>query len=217
MLVINKSPGLLSIPDGYHPELPHLRSVLEPQFGRLWMVHRLDKDTSGVIVFARNAKAHQSLSHSFHHREVHKVYHGLVSPVPDWREKEISLHLEIDADRKHRTRVSTTSGKAALSICKVLKVFLLGILLEVIILTGITHQIRAHLRAYNLCLLGETLYNAGLPTRSIKAERIMLHARTLTLPHPSTSKEVQFTAPYLDDFRQTYTRLRTTKDPDVMI
>lgn len=86
--------------------------------------------------------------------------------------------------------------------------------MEISILTGMTHQIRAHLRAFDLCLLGETLYNAALPDLPIKAQRMMLHARFLAFSHPHTGKWVQFTAPYPDDFREVYTKLRFTTAPD---
>jgi len=214
ILLINKPAGLLSVPDGYHPDLPHLRDVLEPQYGQLWMVHRLDKETSGILILARTKEAHRNLNKSFRIREVKKIYYGLVSPVPDWRKKAIHLPLIVDADRKHRTRVDQSSGKPARSICKVMKIYPLGVLMEITLLTGISHQIRAHLRAYNLCLLGETLYNAGLPDLPLKANRMMLHAPSLAFPHPATGKWVQFIAPYPDDFRKTYTRLRTTTNPD---
>ena len=84
LLVINKPAGLLSIPDGYDQTLPYLQQVLEPDYGQLWMVHRLDKDTSGVMVLARNAEAHRNLNQSFRDREVNKTYHGLVWPAPEW-------------------------------------------------------------------------------------------------------------------------------------
>jgi len=217
ILLINKPPGILSVPDGYHPDLPYLRRVLEPEYGQLWMVHRLDKETSSVLVLARTKEAHRNLNKSFRIREVKKIYHGLVTPVPDWRKKDIHLPLIINADRRHRLRVDHSSGKQARSICKVLKICPLGVLMEITILTGITHQIRAHLRSYDLCLLGETLYNAGLPDLPLKVDRMMLHARSLAFPHPATGKRVQFTAPYPDDFLEVYTTLRTTTNPDALI
>ena len=78
LLVVNKPAGLPSLPDGYQPTAPHLKSVLEPAFGPLWIVHRLDRDTSGVIVLARTAEAHRVLNTQFEKRQVTKVYHALV-------------------------------------------------------------------------------------------------------------------------------------------
>jgi RluA family pseudouridine synthase len=217
LLIVNKPSGLHSIPDGYQADLPHLQSVLEPRLGKLWMVHRLDKETSGVIVLARNEEAHRKLNAHFKERQIEKIYHALVTPVPDWQELDIHLPLAADADRKHRTRVSEASGKESHSLCKTLKRFDLGVLMEIQIYTGITHQIRAHLRAYDLMILGERLYHAGLPEPMVTAPRMMLHARILRFQHPITEEKLDITAPYPDDFRTAYTLLRTTRFLDAMI
>jgi len=217
LILINKPSGLLSIKDGYHPELPYLKAFLEPQFGELRIVHRLDKETSGVMVLARNIQTNRALNQSFHDRQLQKIYHGLVTPIPAWRQNEIRLPLKINADRKHRTRVDKVAGKPAHSICKVLKVYPLGGLMEIEIRTGITHQIRAHLRALDIALFGDVLYNAGLPDQPFDVPRTMLHARSLAFSHPSTGEHIDITAPYQSDFRKAYTKLRFTTTPDAVI
>ena len=73
ILVINKPAGILTIPDGYKPDIPHLRSILEPVFGRLFIVHRLDKDTSGVMVIARTEISHRNLNLQFDNRVIKKA------------------------------------------------------------------------------------------------------------------------------------------------
>jgi RluA family pseudouridine synthase len=215
LLVINKSAGLLSIPDGYDPDLPHLRTLLEPVYGPLWIVHRLDKDTSGALVLARDAEAHRVLNRLFRERQIRKIYHGLVAPVPDWQTQTMDLPLQVDADRKHRTRADPTQGKPARTEFKVLKRFPYAALLEITIETGITHQIRAHLRSLELALLGDALYQAGLPAPPVAVERTMLHARELSFPHPNSGARLTVTAPYSDDFREVYTDLRFTKDQEI--
>jgi Pseudouridylate synthases, 23S RNA-specific len=82
LLVVNKPAGLLSIPDGYHPEFPHLAQALTPLVGKLWIVHRLDKETSGVMLLARSAEAHRVLNQAFRERALHKLYHCLSAPPP---------------------------------------------------------------------------------------------------------------------------------------
>jgi len=181
------------------------------------MVHRLDKDTSGILLMARDADAHRILNGSFRERELLKKYHALVVPVPDWGEMDIQLPLKANADREHRTRPNDHTGKYAHSICKILKWFDRGVLMEIQILTGITHQIRAHLRAYNLALLGETKYQIGLPDPPFDAPRAMLHARTIAFTHPITKEQMAFTAPYPDDFREAYHKLRVTTAQDEVI
>lgn len=217
LIVVNKPPGLLSAPDGYDPKLPHLKSILEPHYGPLWRVHRLDKETSGLIILARNQTSHRELNALFRNRQVDKVYHGLVTPAPDFQTKTIQLPLKPNADRKHRTRVEYHLGKPAHSIFKILKRFNLGVLMEITILTGVTHQIRAHLRSLDLVLIGESLYNAGLPPQDLEAPRAMLHAREIAFPHPISKKAMQFSAAYPEDFREVYTKLRFTKAPDELI
>ena len=217
LILINKNPGLLSVQDGYNSDLPHLRSVLEPEFGTLWIVHRLDRETSGVMVLARNAEVHRKLNQSFRERQIQKTYHGLVTPAPDWHEKDIQLPLMTNADRQHRTRVKQGSGKAARSTCRVMDRCLLGALMEIEIRTGITHQIRAHLRALNIALFGDMLYNAGLSDQPLTVPRMMLHARSLAFNHPSTGEWLQVTAPYPDDFREAYTKLKITTSLETVI
>jgi tRNA pseudouridine32 synthase/23S rRNA pseudouridine746 synthase len=217
LLIINKPPGLLSVPNGYDPGLPYLKVVLEPEFGPLWLVHRLDKETSGVMVLARNAEAHRKLNQSFRERIIGKIYHGLVTPSPQWQEKVIDFPLKVNADRRHRTRVNYQDGKPAWTSCKVLTRGVQAVLMEFNIKTGITHQIRAHLRENELILIGERLYNAGLGFPPISAPRMMLHARELTLPYPRKDESMTFTAPYPEDFRNTYTLIRTTTNPDAVI
>jgi tRNA pseudouridine32 synthase / 23S rRNA pseudouridine746 synthase len=214
LLIFNKPAGLLSVPDGYDPNLPHLRSVLEPIYGRLWIVHRLDRGTSGLIILAKNEASHRKLNALFRRNEIFKIYHGLVTPSPDFNTKNIRLPLKTNADREHRTRVNLKDGKPAQSTFRVVKRFDLGALIEITILTGITHQIRAHFRVEDLALFGDTLYTAGLPPQPLPAPRVMLHARELGFRHPANGKPLRFSANYPEDFRNLYTQLRFTKALD---
>jgi tRNA pseudouridine32 synthase / 23S rRNA pseudouridine746 synthase len=217
LILINKPSGLLSVADGYDPSLPHVKSVIEPRVGRVWMVHRLDKETSGVLLIARNEDVHRKLNEDFRLKTIEKIYHGLVAPVPTWREKDIQLPLQTDDDRKHRTRVTNHAGKQAHSICRVLKWYACGVVMEIQIHSGVSHQIRAHLRAFDLALLGDVLYSAGLPPQPFPSPRTMLHARTLGFRHPKTDEWLSLTAPYPEDFRSAYTQLRLSKAQDTVI
>ncbi len=106
LLAVNKPSGLLTIPDGYHPELPCAVRLLQASQGRLWVVHRLDKDTSGVLLFARNALTHKILNEQFQNRQVHKIYRAIIAGSPEWEQEEIDLPLKVNGDRQHRTRVN---------------------------------------------------------------------------------------------------------------
>ncbi len=208
LLVVNKPAGLPTLPDGYHKDAPCLINLLQAEFGRVWVVHRLDRDTSGVIVFARSAEVHRALNIAFDSREVHKVYHALVMGVPEWDECVIDLALRPDGDRRHRTVVPIRArrGKPAVTRCHVLERFADYALIEAKPETGRAHQIRAHLAAVGLPLAGDTLY--GGKTAMGLMERTALHARSLQFKHPITNEVVQFEAKYPVDFAAALEGLR---------
>jgi len=194
LVVINKPPGLLSVPDGYDPTLPHLRSVLEPFLGRLWMVHRLDKETSGLMVLARDADSHRELNRQFREHEPIKRYLAQVAPQPSWNEISLDAPLKVNADRAHRTRVDFVKGKPARTDFLVRRREENWAELVCTLHTGITHQIRAHLYHLGLGILGDPLYQPPQFKAASKpeVERMMLHASELTFTHPKTGALMHF-------------------------
>lgn len=223
LLAINKPPGLPSLPDGYDPQTPHVKSVLEPELGRLWMVHRLDKETSGVMVLARTAQAHRELNGQFERHEVEKVYHALVMGNPVWEQFRAAQPLRADGDRRHRTLVDAQGGKPALTRLRVLERFGGYCLVEARPETGRTHQVRAHLAALGHPLVGDTLYgkNPGLYLSELKPgfgkkgcvecalmRRVGLHARSLRIMHPGKRETQMIEAPYAKDFNAALRQLR---------
>ncbi len=205
ILVVNKPPGLLTLPDGYDPDLPHLAAVLEPLYGPLWIVHRLDKETSGVLVMARHAQAHRLLNTQFETRQISKTYHAITAGIPDWEERTVDLALQPDGDRRHRTVVAARFGKASITRLRVLERFRAYALIEAVPGTGRTHQIRTHLAAVGYPITGDALYGDGegvllsrtkpgyhkgkSPEKPI-LERLALHARSLSFKHPISGEEV---------------------------
>jgi tRNA pseudouridine32 synthase / 23S rRNA pseudouridine746 synthase len=198
LLVINKPAGLLNLPDGYDPSLPHVRSVLEAEYGRLWIVHRLDKDTSGVLVLARSAAAHRALNLQFECHAVEKIYHALVSGDPAWEQREVDLPLLPDGDRQHRTVVDRRWGKEAHTGLRVLERFGECALVEAIPQTGRTHQVRAHLASLGHPLVADALYGGG---QAALLNRLGLHAFSLDFTHPQSGEKVCLEAPYPEDFQ----------------
>ncbi len=212
LLAINKPSGLRVLPDGYHPEMEHVRSLLEPQYGRLWVVHRLDKDTSGVLLLARSAQVHRALNLQFDHHAVEKTYHALIDGSPNWEEITITDPLRVNGDRRHRTVVDSQRGKAAVTVCRVLERYDEATLIEAHPKTGRTHQIRAHLAHLGHPILGDLLYGSSSQTKRLPMaiERLALHARALSLTHPQTAQRVYFEAPYPADFERWLEGLRNS-------
>jgi RluA family pseudouridine synthase len=196
LVVINKPAGLLSVQDGHDPSLPYLRSVLEPVLGRLWMVHRLDKETSGLMVLARDADSHRELNRQFREHEPIKQYLAQVAPAPLWDEMSLEAPLKVNADRAHRTRVDFENGKPARTDFVVLRREENWAEFVCTLHTGITHQIRAHLYHLGLGILGDPLYQPPEFKAASKPEvaRMMLHASDLTFTHPKTGEIMHFSA-----------------------
>ena len=141
LLVADKPAGLPCLVDGYDPDAPYLFGLLKEAFPPLWVVHRLDRHTSGVIVFARSAEAHRALNRQFEQRSVTKTYHALINGNPDWSENTINIRLRPNGDRKHRTIVDARNGKPAITVVRVLERFGPYSLVEAQPQTGRTHQI----------------------------------------------------------------------------
>jgi RluA family pseudouridine synthase len=200
LLAVNKPSGMLTLPDGYDRNLPHLRSVLEPTYGRLWIVHRLDRDTSGIILLARSAGAHRHLNTQFQENRISKLYHALVLGQPPWENLTINDPLRPDGDRRHRTVVDPVKGKSATTKLRVLRRFDSYSLLGVAPLTGRTHQIRAHLKHVGYPILADPLYGDPAHPCHTLLPRLGLHALSLTLVHPETKETMTFEAPYPQDF-----------------
>ncbi len=205
LLCINKPAGLLSIRDGYDPNLPYVFGLLEPRFGKLWIVHRLDRETSGVLLLARTPESHKLLNAAFEGRQVHKTYHAIVHGRPPWEETQADLPLKVDADRSHRTLVHPSGGKPAQTSFRVLKSGHDFTLLEAHPLTGYTHQIRVHLLALGFPILSDPLYTQGSRAQNSSETqslipRLALHAYLLEFQHPITGVVLRLMAPYPQDF-----------------
>ena len=220
LLVINKPAGMLSLPDGYDPSLPHVKSVLSPIYGDLWIVHRLDRETSGVMVLAYNADAHQGLNTQFQNRVVKKVYLALVLGCPDWDQKIVQLPLRTNVGRRHRTIVDRDEGKHSETRFDVLERFMDFCMIEARPGTGRRHQIRAHLSSEGYPIACDSLYgprqtdfavhfqgeiNPGEPVM----ERTALHASSIVFTHPGSGQRCQIEAPLARDMHLALRLLRS--------
>ena len=199
IILVNKPADLAVLPDGWEPDAPYLLKILEEQYEKVWVVHRLDKITSGVMIFARTADAHRALNRQFERHEVEKVYHAIVEGNPPWDEKICKMPLRVNVGHKHRTAIDHKRGKPAETHFKVLIRGQARALLEARPLTGRTHQIRAHLSALGYPLLGDVLYGAS---HTDLIARPALHALSLTFTHPKSGERVIYSAPYPKDIEQ---------------
>lgn len=203
LLIVNKPAGLAAVPGGWEAGEASLYEQLQAEYGALWIVHRLDRVTSGVMLFARTAAAHRTLSLLFERRAAVKTYHAIVAGSPPWEEHTARHPLRGDAGRRHRTVVDPKDGKPSETVFRLLERFPAHSLLEAHPLTGRTHQVRAHAAALGLPILGDRLY--GAPPSGLIA-RPALHAWSLEFEFEG--KPYAFTAPYPEDMLEALRRLR---------
>lgn len=170
---------------------PEIAKVGLPE--RPGIVHRLDKDTSGVLVAARSPRAYESLLGQFKRHEIEKTYLGLVYGRISAPEGRIRWPIGRHATDGKRISVKTRHPKDAETFFRVLRVFKDATLLEIRPLTGRTHQIRVHLAAAGHSIAGDALYGRKKAAR--RFSRLFLHAHTLSFVHPGTGERVEFSSP----------------------
>ena len=200
------SSGTLANAIAWHFKFQISNSELASESGinhRIGIVHRLDKDTSGLIVVAKSEEVHEKLSEQFQAREVYKSYVALVHG--ELEENAGTIEAPIARDKHNRLKMSVKQyGRHALSLWKVKKRFEKFTLLAVEIKTGRTHQIRVHLAYINHPVVGDEIYNAGRDKtvrdldvrRAIQdLNRFFLHAEKLSFTHPKTGEWLSFVAP----------------------
>lgn len=224
LLVINKPAGLLSIPDRFFPDKPNLFSALNQVYGKVWVVHRLDKETSGVICFAKTQEAHRDLSQQFESRKVEKYYHALVEGRLISDKGQIDKPIAASKSKGGKMIISA-HGKPALTSYQVLEHFKAYTLVKVKIETGRTHQIRVHFPAIGHPLAvdatygnKEAFYLSQVKFKSYRLgknqserplmHRTSLHAHQLIITHPQSKKNCAFEATLPKDFKAVLNQLR---------
>ena len=223
LLVLNKPPGIVVHPAAGHEEHTLVNALLHHCQGSLsgiggvarpGIVHRLDKETSGCLVVAKNDETHLALSKQFADREVEKFYDALLIGVLTRDAGEI--HAAIARHPTHRKRMAVHddgAGRAAHTSFRVLKRFTHAMHAEAEIHTGRTHQIRVHFQHLGHPIVGDETYGAKQNKKFTEltgytAPRVLLHARKLSFTHPRTGKLVKFEAPLPKDFREALKFLR---------
>ena len=221
LLVLNKPPGLVVHPAAGHPQGTLVNALLHHCAGQLsgiggvarpGIVHRLDKDTSGCLVVAKDDAAHVALSAQFAGRKTTKIYHAIACGQPP--KSSATVKAPIGRHPVHRKKMTVReNGREARTKIRVLNSLREAAHLEVSLHTGRTHQIRVHLQHWGCPLLGDPVYG-GRPARvfaqntGYEAPRQMLHAHTLGFTHPATGQPLQVEAPLPADFADALQFLR---------
>ncbi len=217
MLVVDKPAGLVVHPAAGHLDGNTLVEILRPKFQQgLWadenragLVHRLDRDTSGVIVLAKTPTSHVKLSKQFALRHAKKTYLALVRGAMPVDDGVIESHLARDPGKRQRFAVSSSRGRWASTKFHVKERFGdMATLVELQPLTGRTHQIRVHLSSYGHPILGDHVY--GVKEKEFESiRRHLLHAAKLQIRHPQSNETLVFEAPLPDDFQSALKFIRS--------
>jgi 23S rRNA pseudouridine955/2504/2580 synthase/23S rRNA pseudouridine1911/1915/1917 synthase len=224
-IAINKPPGMLSIPDRVQSQ-PSLKDRLQLIYGEIFTVHRLDKETSGVIIFAKNEATHKFLSQQFEQRETIKYYAGIVTGTLPVKKGVIELPI-IEHPVKKGMMTTAHKGKPSVTEYEVMEEFGIYSFIQFKILTGRTHQIRVHMKSLGHPLICDELYGDGKPVllSSIKKKynlsrqeeeerpimnRLALHSLTLIVTDAAGDKHI-LEAPLPKDMRALLQQLRKRK------
>ena len=215
LLVVNKPAGLLTVPLASQPDeislfdqvKHHLRSNHRDPF----IVHRIDRDTSGLVVFAKTGEAQQKLKMQFERRDAERIYLAIVHGAPKpssgtWRDL---IEWDKEELKQHQAQEKTRTSKEAVCRYRVLEAFPEASLIEVRLVSGKRNQIRIQAGLRGHSLLGERMYvYENAPARKIEFARQALHAHKLSFKHPANGKPMNFEAPLPSDLQSLTNKLR---------
>ena len=218
MIVINKSAGMVVHPAVGHRSgtlvnaLLHHCSDLAGIGGekRPGIVHRLDKDTSGVMVVAKTEEALAELARQFKERETEKEYLAIVRGVPFGKRGTVAEPIGRHPIHRKKMAINERRGRHAVSHYEVIESFDRAALIQVRIETGRTHQIRVHMAHLRHPVVGDKLYSRA-HAGHLQADRQMLHATKLSIAHPDSGERMRFTAPLPADMESVLAGLRATQ------
>lgn len=215
IIVVNKPKGMVVHPANGNPEGTLVNAIMaickDSLSGiggeiRPGIVHRLDKDTSGLLIVAKNDMAHVNMSEQIKRHEVKKTYIALVRGIV--KENEATIDMPIGRSNSDRKKMAVTkTGKNAVTHIKVLKRYDKYTLLEINIETGRTHQIRVHLAHIGYPVIGDYIYSNGKNEFGIVGQ--CLHAKSLEFKHPITGKDMKLEAPLPEYFEKVLQELDT--------
>ncbi|MCL1972917.1 MAG: RluA family pseudouridine synthase [Endomicrobia bacterium] len=206
IILVNKQPGIVVHPSYGHPSGTLLNALMYHAKGKYipFMVHRLDKDTSGIIIFAKNEKAKISISKQLQKRAVKKIYYAAVKGTIVENRGRIEAPLGRSPENRKIMSVNPAAKKMAITEFKVLERKKDCTLVEVRIITGRTHQIRSHMKYINHPVIGDSQYGGPETVEGKEYRRQMLHAYSVTFTHPKTCKQAEFHAKLPADMKEIF-------------
>lgn len=224
LCMVNKPAGLLSIADRFDTAKPNLFDTLKNRLADVYVVHRLDRETSGIICFAKTPAAHRHLSLQFEKRTAQKIYLALVDGRPELESAKVEVPIGPHPTLSGKMTVIRT-GKPATTLYKEVETFKIFTLVQAKPLTGRMHQIRVHMAYAGHPLSVDALYGqrnqlflSEIKTKAFKLgkfeeeqpvmTRTTLHASSLELMHPATGERLLCEAPLHKDFRALLSQLR---------
>ncbi|HED15354.1 MAG TPA: RNA pseudouridine synthase [Gammaproteobacteria bacterium] len=193
LLVLNKQSGLLSVPGRGPDKQDSLAWRVQQEYPEALTIHRLDMETSGLVVMAKNTQIHRQMSLLFQERHVQKQYIAVVDGLIEQADGKIDLPLITDWPNRPMQKVDHDAGKASVTHYKVIAqdAQLLTSRVELRPITGRSHQLRVHMQSLGHAILGDRLY--GSDRVQEKAQRLLLHACRLAFRHPVTHESLDFT------------------------
>lgn len=213
IIALNKPAGMLTLPDRFDRNAKSLVRILESIYENIFVVHRIDKDTSGLIIFAKDAYSHKFLNNQFMEHSLSKVYHAIIRGVFNYEELEVDIPIRANP-AGHGGMIPSARGKYALTILRPLEKYRLASLVECNLITGRQHQIRVHTSTIGYPLLIDPIYSgvSEFYLSSIKKrfnlrkneeeipvmKRLTLHAAYMKFEHPD-GKEMKLEAEYPKD------------------
>ncbi|MDQ1901760.1 pseudouridine synthase [Paracoccus sp. WLY502] len=192
ILVVGKPAGLLSVPGRGEGKDDCLINRLRGAFPTVLLVHRLDQDTSGVMVFGLTPHAQRTLAKQFEERKVKKTYVARLSGRLEPKTGTVDLPLIVDWPNRPRQKVDHDQGRPALTEWRVIRASDAETRVRLFPLTGRSHQLRVHMAETGHPILGDPLYATGT---AADHPRLMLHAESLRLRHPDSGVQVSFSQP----------------------
>lgn len=193
IIIVDKDSDLLSVPGRGPEKLDSVYHRLTLQFEEVHIVHRLDMATSGIIVFARNKEALRHLQQQFQHRQTEKSYQAIIAGRLTPTKGAINLPMRCDWPNRPKQMVCYEFGKKSLTRWRVMGYKDNSTRVELIPVTGRSHQLRIHCDALGHPILGDNLY--GTPESQAATKHLCLHAQSLTITHPNSLERLTFTSP----------------------